>query len=447
MPRIDDIKVQEKVFKKKEYRSWDGNLLEKLKLTDLSDQTSPRKISALDRQASINTESQKLETNQLNDNRVQSEFNSGSIKARQEFDQGSNGVQQELNQGSNEVQLGPAKSSNTVQLDANREAQLGFITDRAIVQKLISKLGGNEKKIFFYIIHICSIKGTLSTGEILGNQLTNVVSTTRNGRETAIKRLSKKGLLHREKGKTGANGTLCLHVTELIKTEALDYLNTSISEEALLSNWANNRVQIFGVNKVQLESGFPLYSSSNINTTTTNLKKLSEEWAMIDIEPLSEIGFTTTHLSQIEQQGKSSAEVVQDSIYAFAFDLKYNKKSATIKGPLLNFFMGIVRNGRPYAPSENYESPQDMEMRLYLQRKKDIEKARIEREDEMRKLAFKDWERELTEEDKQSILPDDLRLGRSLGHKQAALSIYFTKEIWPKRRQEIEREMSELGLK
>ena len=46
--------------------------------------------------------------------------------------------------------------------------------------------------------------------------------------------------------------------------------------------------------------------------------QLPREWQNIDIEPLSQIGFTTTHLSQLAAQNKLPPQVVQDSIYAFA---------------------------------------------------------------------------------------------------------------------------------
>ena len=39
-------------------------------------------------------------------------------------------------------------------------------------------------------------------------------------------------------------------------------------------------------------------------------------------------------------------EELQESIYAFAFDLVENQKGKTITGPPLNYFMGILRKVR-----------------------------------------------------------------------------------------------------
>lgn len=96
------------------------------------------------------------------------------------------------------------------------------------------------------------------------------------------------------------------------------------------------------------------------------------EWQNIDIEPLSKIGFTTIHLSQIAEQNKLQPQAVQDSIYAFAFDLQENNKAKSIKGDPINYFMGILRNGRVYTFPSNYESPQDKAMRLYTEQKEAI---------------------------------------------------------------------------
>ena len=296
MPRIDDIKAQEKVFKKKEYRSWDGNLLEKLKLTDNKD-------------------------------------DSGHIPSNQ----------------------GNDKPGRNTKSDNKSPNPIGFVSDKVLAQKLIRKLGGNEKKIFLYVVDICSIKGSLSTGKIVGETLTSAAATTRNGRETAIKRLSKKGLLKRERGKTGANGTLCLHISELIKTEALNYLNTHTSEKAILSN----RVKQHGGNGVQLGSGSDIYSSSNINIyTTTENKELPEIWSDINFEAIKEIGFSMTQLKQLHSKNLNTPEIIQESINHFAYGLENNQKVKNYPEPL-NVLMGVLRKGQAWT-EPNYQSPQEI---------------------------------------------------------------------------------------
>jgi len=72
------------------------------------------------------------------------------------------------------------------------------------------------------------------------------------------------------------------------------------------------------------------------------------EWQSIDIEPLSEIGFTKNHLTQIALQLGLLPKDVQDSIHVFAFDLKENEKRKDIKGDPIGFFMGILRKRGMY---------------------------------------------------------------------------------------------------
>lgn len=63
--------------------------------------------------------------------------------------------------------------------------------------------------------------------------------------------------------------------------------------------------------------------SSNIiynykTTTDDSISKkttLPEEWATLDIEPLSSIGFTVTHLSQVASKNMLTLDMLQDSIF------------------------------------------------------------------------------------------------------------------------------------
>ena len=426
MPRIDDIKVQEKVFKKKEYRSWDGNLLEKLKLTDDKDDGAHISAKQGKNKAEKHTQSENKSPNHNTDapNNEKIGFNKGSNRVQLESSQGSDEVQQGFNKGSDEVQLESSQGSDEVQLNPNIGVQLGFCSDRVLVQKLIRKLGGNEKKVFFYVVDICSIKGSLSTGEIIGETLTSAVATTRNGRETAIKRLSKKGLLKRERGKTGTNGTLCLHISELVKTEALNYLNMHASEQALLSN----RVQQYSSNEVQLGSSSDVYSSSNINiNTTTKKKELPEIWLDINFESLKEIGFSITQLKQLYSKNFNTPEIIQESINHFAYGLENNPKIRQYPEPL-NVLMGVLRKGQAWVEPK-YQSPQEIAQRELIERKK-AERERLKQlEEDAYKLALEEWQETLTAEQLEEIAPPKKGRGDFMP-QHVKLSVYFRENIW-----------------
>ena len=155
----------------------------------------------------------------------------------------------------------------------------------------------------------------------------------------------------------------------------------------------------------------------NLKTTTTGELELfddariqlSPEWSVIDTSPLAEIGFTQTHLMQLAKYSKLPAAEVQDSIHPFSFDLKRNGKGRELKGPPVNFFMGILRKGLPYAAPENYESPEAEARRHYLESKRRIEEERQSQEREIRDLEFSEWRRGLTPEEISSIVPEVVR--------------------------------------
>lgn len=67
--------------------------------------------------------------------------------------------------------------------------------------------------------------------------------------------------------------------------------------------------------------------------------------------------------------------------------------------------MGILRNGQVYAPPENYESPEQEAMRLFLERKK-AELAKKEQiEKEILDIHFKEWLENLTEQQIKAMAP------------------------------------------
>ena len=155
--------------------------------------------------------------------------------------------------------------------------------------------------------------------------------------------------------------------------------------------------------------------------------RLAPEWDSIELTALSEVGFSRTHLIQIAKQGKLSAAEVQDSIHFFAFDLKYNAKGREIKGPALNFFVGILRKGLPYAPPENYESPEAEARRKYLEGKRRLAERKAAEEKELVELEFAEWKRGLATDKLAEILPEHAR--RPGPMQESALRTHFESEI------------------
>ncbi len=432
MPRIDDKKVQSKIFKKKEYRSWDNNIVDKLKI----------KESAGDKKIPTNNVSSISEAHQISSDKVIQNPNSHLQEI--ELNKGSKGVHKESQKSSDRVQKGSDKSSIRVQQRFNRgsievpenpneRVHLEFITNVKNIRENIVKLTGNEKKLFSIIINMCSIKGSLCTGEIAGGNLNEMIGTTRNGRETALKRLCRKGLVKRQKVRRGVRGALNLMVTEAIKSEALNYFNTHKSQEEILQSLGVIRVHNKGSTGVQLGSDEFVHSSSNININTTNKNDLPDEWLNINIEPLQDIGFSKTQLQQLQSKNLNSSDIVQESINHFAYGLEKNPKFKNYSEPL-NVLMGVLRKGNAWI-EQGYRSPQVRAQERLLELKK-AERERIKKmNEEAYMLALDEWKEELTQKEIEEIAPTNRGKG-DIMPQNVKLSNYFKEHIWPEKKPE-----------
>ena len=164
---------------------------------------------------------------------------------------------------------------------------------------------------------------------------------------------------------------------------------------------------------------------------------LPDEWKELDVSALSMINFTQQHLLQIYKIGKLTPIMVQESIDAFAFDLRTNKKEGQFKSGPLNFFIGILRKG-PYLPSENYESPEEKVLREYVQQKKirNLEQQKIEQE--AREICFNEWEKELTDENVLQICDGNkYAYDKSSMLRKGQLISYFQQHVWPVKKEQL----------
>lgn len=330
----------------------------------------------------------------------------------------------------------PQKISVSIPTEVSREPKEfkkipPCLYDEPNVDKIF-RLSGHQKILFYFVAERCFSRGVLSTGAINNVTLIELLKTSSKMVKTTIHRLVGKKLITRQNGKRGRGGFCSFSIDESIRAAMLEYKRLLAGEDE------------FVIKKI---SGENYINTSNRESTKGEVcLALSEEWQNIDIEPLAEIGFTRTHLTQISSQNKLFPQVVQDSIYAFAFDLKENGKEKSIKGDIINFFMGILRNGKPYAPSSNYESPQDKAVRIYLERMREIEKKRVEAEKEVFLLEFNNWFRSLSDEQKLNLLPEAFRhSSASLENNkilESSARNHFEKEVWVHRKAAIQQTTS-----
>ena len=188
MPRIDEAKFKKPKFKKSTARSWDTDLLSSLKIKELEPDTNVEpELNSNNKGSELNSNNKGSE---LNSNNKGSELNSN-------------------NKGSklNSNNKGSKLNSNS---SIKPKEQPSFLSDEFRFRKLLMRLSGSELSLLRVLLDICNKNNSHKTGKISGEDLDTFLDVPRNTRETAIKRLCKKGLIRRFPGTRGVNGTISL---------------------------------------------------------------------------------------------------------------------------------------------------------------------------------------------------------------------------------------------
>lgn len=326
------------------------------------------------------------------------------------------------------VSMGPDNESISNQVSnqstayeaPNTDAQ-GWGLDKATYE--LRRLYGLQRKIVYYIGTQCIASGKLVSGPITVKALQELLNTDVNTIKTALHRVVTKGFFQREESKRGTGGFSTFKISIFLRQALLNDLHYSQISNQLDTNSEPSKVPMA-----------PLSSRSNYITTTTEQmvdKNFPPDWQSINFIPLEGIGFGKSHLLQIYKFGQLSPEMVQDSINAFAFDLDVNNKGAKIKAAPLYFFMGILRNGMPYAAPENYEDLETRALKRYLENKKKQQAHRESIRQEAYNLALEEWEENLTSEQVAAIIPEQKYREEGSPIRKGTLNLHFKKEIWP----------------
>ncbi len=297
------------------------------------------------------------------------------------------------------------------------------------------QLRGHEAHLLQLIFAECQAIGELLTPPLTLDRIAESLESRKETAKTVIVRLTKKGLVKRENSATGRGGYTRFR------------LERSLYQELLIRETGNKRVtnreqtgnkrdtQRVTEQVTEPSSSSSLRSTSNKELLTTGKQSSSEielnaVWQTIDCSPLTEMRFGRNQISQIAQSGRVSPEQLQESIYAFAFDLNENQKTKSISGAPLNYFMGILRKG-PYTPPINYENPEDQQQRLYLEAKEQQRKRRQEIEARLETEEFEEWAERLSLEQRAGLVPPkDFAKPGSTAHT-VQLREYFRENVWP----------------
>ena len=287
----------------------------------------------------------------------------------------------------------------------NKQVTIGKQTGNKQVTKRVTNLSifdvtGNERKLLDFVFQICRNNGSKLTPCLTLDFMLEGTNMRSKGvlKTTIIRLVNKKGILEKSQSKTGRGGWVKFKIPDHIYQELiLDIDDKRVTKR--VTNSPSSSINIYTKNITTTT----LRSVDSIETSADSVKT----WEAIDFSLLEDIGFKEIHISQLLEKGDLTPEEVQESIFAFAYDVKHNPSLLKIKTTPLNLFLGILKRGCPYFPSKEYES----------EIKKHYEKHKREREvrklqdqqylDKHRHEMYSDWVEKLSLKEKSEILDID----------------------------------------
>jgi hypothetical protein len=306
-------------------------------------------------------------------------------------------------------------------------------------QSSFFSLVGLQRSIVLYLFNLCKTSCSKHTGAIPVGLITTNCKTTKFSVQKSLQRLEKKEIIIRAEFKNGRGGWTKYELPDQIFQEilTLELQNINYPIQAQSSDKVETKLRTIND-----------HSSSSIynKTTTTEREEINANDFTINISPLSSIGLTHGHIAQLTKQQKLTFEQIQDSIHYFAFDLARNEKAKTLRKDALNFFMGILRQGLPYAPPNNYESPEAEAMRLHLESKAKAKKINEQLEKEFKESLWLEWREALSEQELMEFyipgepldsLSEKVRAALKRRNATSSAYQYFESEIWPLKLKEI----------
>jgi len=161
-------------------------------------------------------------------------------------------------------------------------------------------------------------------------------------------------------------------------------------------------------------------------------------------------GFDESHIIQIYREHAKhpelslSAEIIQNSIYALAYDLKHNDVAGSFKNAPVVVLTALLKKGQPYSSKTPHKvlSPREEAMREYLAAQEKQHQAIQELENKTKEFELLEWLKSLPKEELATFAPQDPcpqgmpeKVYQTSCRKkaQAAAKEYFLTMIWPQK--------------
>jgi len=314
---------------------------------------------------------------------------------------------------------------------------------------LIHLLIGHERRLLEKIFNLCLPTGSPVSPPTRNANLREELKISHPSTfKTVRARLQQKGFLAKSVIKKGPGGWVQYKIPHEIWQQLVTEWGYNKSTEGLQSD--DNRSTSRTTNQTTTLSSSSSGGIFDKNTTTTHLDynpqvkaALSPDWQGIDYEPLKEIGFSQSHLLQViraqpklDEDKRLTPEQLKEAISWFSFDLLENNKAREIRTTPLNYFMGLMVKGSPYARPANYESLEDTARRKYFESKQAYKAKKEAQEREILDLEFESWVEGISVEEKRDLVPTIGKAGGPV--EQAGLRRHFEENVWPSQKKEIE---------
>lgn len=422
MPDLKELveKRERKPFKKRSYRPWDltgnGNVS---KSTDSPDLITPPITTITE------FENQKQHESILfipSDNKPES--NVSQSRAKHEPNVSQSKDKPEPNVSQSRAKLKPFMGQNLRHIVSQTRAKCEP-NNEAIDS--FSNLVGLQRKLVLFIHETRQTIFNQNTNPLSMDCIADQCKVNKHAARKAIQRLEQKKIIIRTAFKVGRGGWTQYKLSEEIIQEILMFKNQNC-EPIVSQTRAKPGTEPKTEPKTKPLSSSSYINNLNINKTTTTADDeknfLPEEWLKIDTSPLEHIFFSTTQLRQLVD--KNIPDVVQESINHFSYEILQEPEK--YKKPL-NVFMGVLRQGNAWAAPSGYEAPKDRALREYTERKKAENEKRNQFVSELMDLEFPHWQSQLSNQDLERIVPEDVRSSRLVAAKTSVLKNYFREQV------------------
>ena len=365
----------------------------------------------------------------------------GTTREQQGNSRGTKGEQQGNSRGTD---WGTTREQQVREQQGNNKGTVGEQFDHTF------SLVGHELNITFYLFETCQILGTKITPKLTNESIAKSVSiASKEVVKTVLKRLVKKEIINREKGKKGNGGWIKFSFNENKYQQIFHLKENSLNKGTIREQQGNNKGTIreqqgnnkgtdWGTNTPS--SSNTIYSNTKKETTTNessnhqeNIFDLPENWTQIDFFGLNEkIKFGMQQLKNICSRGHLTSEQCENSLESFSHDLENNL--VTSRKTPLQFLMGILLKGEYFSTDKNFKTEEETEREKQLRAKIDKANAMRAMEAEAKEASFYLWMQELPIGAKDQILAKLEIFGlKTMAIKEKAIHLknYYMETIWP----------------